>query len=110
MNTKTSWRVTAIVALPLAALAQADPAAPSAAAPPLPYRSAFSEYKPWRDLQRGDWRAMNDALGSASTGGHGAHGAASGTATPAPAPAKPASRQQAPAAGHKAHHTQGGQQ
>jgi hypothetical protein len=57
--------------VPLAALAQpatSDPGKGGAPAPPLTYRSAFADYKPWQDTKPGDWKAMNDAVGKA--GGH----------------------------------------
>lgn len=49
------------------------------------YRSAFADYKQYQDVEQGDWRTLNDALGAAAqkpNGGHAAHGAA-GTASPA---------------------------
>ncbi len=109
MKTKTSWLVTALLALPVAAFAQTDPANPAVSAPELRYQSAFSDYKPWQDLKPGNWRALNDALGSTPVSGHGGHGAAPVAASAAgPAPVRPASVQPLPAAGQDSHHMHGG--
>lgn len=109
MTNTSSWLVTATcLALPLAAVAQANSADPGSPAPGLRYESAFSDYKPWHDIQPGDWRAINDALGKVPAG-HGGHGAAPAAGTPGAAPAKPADSQQAPVPGHDAHHMHGGQ-
>ncbi|RZJ19898.1 MAG: hypothetical protein EOO54_14380 [Haliea sp.] len=106
MKTKTLWVAAAtLMGLPPMVPAQANPADPQAAAPALPYNSAFSGYKPWQDIQPGSWREVNDTVRDASPGGgHAGHGAASATppqAAPRPAPAAP----QAPAghSGHGAH-------
>jgi hypothetical protein len=51
--------------LPLVALAQPasiDAAQPSASVAQLKYPSAFTDYKPWRDIKPGDWRAFNYGL------------------------------------------------
>lgn len=67
-------RAAPVMALCLAALGGAlaqGGAAPQAAAAsdPLPYRSAFADYKPWQDTKPGDWRALNDAVkGDAMSG------------------------------------------
>lgn len=97
------------LALPLGAIAQASPAEPATAAAPLHYQSTFSDYKPWRDLQPGNWRGMNDALGAAPSG-HGGHGAGPGPAgaSPAQAPASSAPHQPAPAASDDGHQMHGG--
>ena len=59
-------RVAPALALCLATLGPAraqGSAAPSAtASSPLQYRSVFADYKPWRDIAPGDWRALNDAV------------------------------------------------
>jgi hypothetical protein len=105
MNKNTCWLLAAFLALPLVAVAQPGPADPAAAAAPLRYQSAFADYKPWQDLQPGDWRAMNDALAKPGA----AHGSQGGdAATPAvpvqvPAAANAISGAKAPAAGHGAH-------
>jgi hypothetical protein len=108
MKNTPSWLVTATcLALPLAAATQSSFAGPATPAPSLQYESAFADYKPWQDIQPGDWRAMNEALGKGAAGqvGHGPAPAASTSAAPA---AKPASPRQAPVPGHDAHHVHGG--
>ena len=81
--------------LPQLATAQsvrAEPADARASAPGLTYRSAFADYKPWRNLEPGDWRALNDKLAPvpgkpASDAGHlRAAPAASAATAPAAAP------------------------
>lgn len=77
MKNKTSWvAVAALIGLPPMAAAQADPADPAAPAPVLEYRSAFSDYKPWQEIEPADWRAVNDTVRDAKPGspeGQGAH-------------------------------------
>jgi hypothetical protein len=53
---------------------------------PLHYQSAFADYKPYSDVDLGNWRAINDAVGVAALkqGRHAGHGP---TATPSPASA-----------------------
>jgi hypothetical protein len=109
MKQKTSWVATAaLMGLPLVALAQANPAAPGAAAPALGYQSAFSDYKPWQDIKPIDWREVNDTVRDAKpSGGHDGHGASPALATPASAAPAPAPSRAAPApqvpSGHSGH-------
>lgn len=59
--------------VPLLALAQFSdgPASVNTPAPPLRYQSAFTDYKPWREIKPGDWRAVNETVRDASqAGGH----------------------------------------
>lgn len=78
--------------LPLPGLAQdrAGPAPVSAAAsaPAPAHRSAFADYRPYREVAPGDWRRLNDIVGQAAL-----KPAASGTAAPAGAGARPAAPQ-----------------
>ena len=101
MNKKTCWLATAVLGMPLAALAQPNPADPLAPANPHCYQSAFADYKPWQDLKPGDWRALNNGVGAA-TSSHSGHGS-QGAAPAAPAAAKTTPGQPAPAMGHGAH-------
>ena len=105
--------------LPLLASAQTpsnDPSHANAAAAPLRYRSAFSDYKPWQDIKQGDWRAVNDTVRDAGQGGgHAGHGMdAPGARSAASAPegkaAAPDGKASAPAAmpDHGGHQMQGG--
>lgn len=92
-----------ILAIGLASIAVAQPAAPDSAAP-LRYESAFADYKPWQDLRPADWRRVNEVVREAAAQGAG-HGAHAGHA----APATPASAASAPArGGHANHGTHGG--
>lgn len=115
MNNLICW-LTPVVALclPLSALAQAgrpDPADPKTAAPALRYQSAFSDYRPWQDVNPGDWRALNDTLRTQAGGGAGHAGHAMPMSMPAAAPAAApkAPRPAASAPGGHAHH-HGGKQ
>lgn len=98
------WAPALALCLPLGVPAQSasTPAeVSSAATPALRYRSAFSDYKPWQDIQPGNWRQLNDALVAPSAGQAGAH---AGHATPAPSGATPAvPAQAAPHGGHSMH-------
>ena len=42
-----------------------------AAVPPVEYRSAFADYKPFADQELANWREANDEVGAA--GGHAGH-------------------------------------
>lgn len=72
-----SWLAPAMaLSLPLGAFAQQTTAAPKGApAAPLPYQSAFSDYKPWTDIKQGNWRELNDALAAPASGSR--HGSGS---------------------------------
>ena len=80
-------RVAPALALCLAMLGPAraqGSAAPSATAgSPLQYRSAFADYKPWRDIAPGNWRALNDALKGDSMPGMDMSGTQGGSGTKA---------------------------
>ena len=78
----------------LAQPAQTDPASSSAPAPQLQYRSAFADYKPWKETRPGDWRMVNDTVRDAGAKGDGhGHGQGRGGApsSAAPSPALKAS-------------------
>jgi hypothetical protein len=47
-------------------LAFAQPAEPTRPIAQLKYTSAFADYKPFKDLEPGDWRALNDAVAAAA--------------------------------------------
>jgi len=83
-----------------------DSAELEAPARPLRYQSAFADYKPWQDLEPGNWKQLNDNLapapGTGSNAGHrSAEPAAPATAPKPSAPAAPA---------HQEHHMYGGKQ
>ena len=63
----------------------------SSATPQITYRSAFADYRPFREEQVRDWRALNDDV--AQTGGHvgimrGTNAAAGQQNTPSREPAR----------------------
>ncbi len=105
--------------VPLIAVAAAAPEPVSASSSTLPYSSAFADYKPWREVQPGNWRALNaaasgDGMG-AMTGMHemdsskSVPGMPPGSASAAPAIAQAASGA-ASAPPHTGHHLHGGRQ
>lgn len=112
MKKQSFWLVTAIaLGLPLFAAAQANPADPAAPGPALRYRSAFSDYKPWQELQPGDWRALNDSVrapGGADDGGAATPEVKAAPAKPGSAPCAPAEQTQA-GPSHGSHNMHGGQ-
>jgi len=65
-----------------------QPADAARAASPSPYRSAFADYRGWREPEPANWRAANET--AAALGGHMGHvrGRAPDTQK-APPPAKP---------------------
>ena len=84
--------------IPLAAFAQLatpDAVNPSASASTLQYRSAFADYKPYKDVPLADWRAVNDAVAGSGGMSH---------MPMAAAPSSPASTMPA----HERHQVHGG--
>lgn len=67
-----SWGIAQLACFPLLAAAQTAPSEVSKSAPQLAYRSAFADYKPYKDEPPGDWRKVNDAVVPAK-GGASAH-------------------------------------
>lgn len=86
------------LAMPGPARAQGGAAPSATASSPLQYRSAFADYKPWRDIARGDWRALNDAVKGDSMPGMDMSGSAGASG------AKAMPRRNA----HRGHDTKGG--
>ena len=115
MNLISKTACIVIVAMPLAALAQASASAPAAsaeAAPQLRYQSAFSGYRRYQDPPLADWRQVNDAVGAAASRGqsHGSHDAPAGeaAATLAPAGRAPAASEPLPMHQQGSHDMPGG--
>ena len=85
----SAWTATAQTVVPPA------PASPTVNAQPLPYRSAFADYRPWQEVEPSAWRAANES--AAALGGHLGHvrGSVERTqampAGTAPPPVKPGS-------------------
>jgi hypothetical protein len=80
-----------------------DPSDAQARVPAVQYRSAFTEYQPFREPEIEKWREMNDQ--ARDLGGHRGQGAKpeSGSTKPAAKP-ETAPAQQPPAGGHGGHH------
>lgn len=92
-----------------AAAAQAETRAdvldPKSKAPPLRYRSAFGDYRPFAEQGLANWRRSNDEVGA--TGGRAGHAAGQGGGEQGakPQPGAPEST----GAGGQQHHGHGGQ-
>lgn len=108
MKNKTPWVATALVlCVPYLAQAQTAPADTKSPSTAPQYESAFTDYKPWKDISAGDWRAANEAVGAGAAGaaGHTGHtmsmppAASSQSGNPRPAPS--ASPPTAPHEGHQ---------
>lgn len=105
MTTQFLWLAPALaLSLPLLARAQGDAADPKSSAQPLRYQSPFSDYKPWQEIKRGDWRQLNDNVRPAAKDAQGhRHGGSSA------APSAPGSSASSPAApSHQGHRMHGG--
>lgn len=89
---------------------RADPRDAQAVVPGIEYRSAFSDYKRYRDPAIGEWRAANDEVGR--LGGHMGHTSAgrseSSTKPEGHTPKASSSPVDPPAVGQGAHHGHGG--
>lgn len=90
-----AWGAAMVACMHLVAFAQATRTdAAQTAAPQLTYRSAFADYKPYKDTPAATWRQVNDTVAGAPGGasGHAGHGMGSMDAMEQPAaPAVPAS-------------------
>jgi len=85
MQMRFSLWAAVLVAMPASAQppsVSANPADAKAASPVPQYRSAFADYRAWREPELIDWRSANDQAGA--VGGHMGHvrGQASERATP----------------------------
>jgi hypothetical protein len=79
--------------------ARPNPADPQAPAPEAQYRSAFSEYQPFREPEIEKWREVNDQM--KELGGHKGHGAKP-SEKPEPKPeVKPEAAPADPHVGHR---------
>lgn len=88
-QTILGWVAVLAVATPLLAFGQsAQPAQPTkpAAAPTLKFQSAFDDYKPYRDIEPGDWRGLNDVVGTAALKSGAQQAVTAAPGAPAPAP------------------------
>jgi hypothetical protein len=80
-----------------------DPSDAQARVPAVQYRSAFSEYQPYREPEIQKWREMNDQ--ARDLGGHRGQAARPGSGETKPsAKSETAPAQKPPAGGHAGHH------
>lgn len=93
-NKLRAWGVAFAACAPLLATAQDSKTEPLKPTAQLTYRSAFADYKPYKEAPLASWRALNDTVAGAPGGasGHAGHsvGGMKGMEMPA-APAAPAS-------------------
>ena len=93
-NNLLAWGVALAACAPLLATAQEAKTEQPKATAQLTYRSAFADYKPYRDAPLANWRELNATVAGAPDGasGHAGHGMGGmkGMEMPA-APATPAS-------------------
>lgn len=82
-QTILGWVAALAVGAPLLAFGQ--PAQP-AAATSLKFQSAFDDYKAYRDIEPGDWRGLNDAVGAAALKPGAQQAVTAAPAAPTPAP------------------------
>lgn len=70
-----AWGGALMACLPLLATAQSAKTETPKAAPQLTYRSAFADYKPYKDAPLADWRELNATVAGApgGAGGHAGH-------------------------------------
>jgi hypothetical protein len=108
-----AWSMALAGFLPFLALAQAAKTEAPTAVPLLSYRSAFADYKPYKDVPLANWREVNDIVAGAPGGasGHASHGMVDmkgpqAPAAPAASASAPMQVQTMPV--HHAHPRQGG--
>ncbi len=70
-NKATAWGCALATCAPFLAAAQADKRERPQTHPKLTYRSAFADYKLYRDAQPIDWRELNDQVAGGSGGASG---------------------------------------
>jgi hypothetical protein len=113
-NNLRTWSVAMASCLPLLAAAQSTKTEAPKVAPQLTYRSAFADYKPYKDEPLANWREVNDIVAGAPGGasGHAGHnmGGMKGMEIPAAPAAASASALMSTKAmpNHDGHHRQGG--
>ena len=94
----------AALAAAIPSLSAAQATEPAKAAPPqLTYRSAFGDYKPYQEMEPGNWRAVNDAVGAAASkqGSHAGHGVEPDAPASASGRSSPGAQQRHPMHGGK---------
>ncbi len=68
MTARHVWAVGLVVVTSSACAFAASPLDASTATPPLGYASAFANYRPYSDLEAGNWRGLNETV--KAVGGH----------------------------------------
>ena len=115
-NNLRLWGIAMATCLPLLAAAQAAKTEAPKVALQLTYRSAFADYKPYKDAPLANWREVNDIVAGApdAASGHAGHGMGGMggmkgmemPATPAASASVPMPMKTMPK--HDGHHKQGG--
>jgi hypothetical protein len=102
MKSSLNTALAVALAMPMFAFAQAP-------ASGLRYPSAFADYKPYREVQAGNWRALNDAVRDVG-GGSMAHEMAKqpSASASASASATPKATPKTPMEAHTGHQMPGG--
>ena len=74
-NNLLGWAAALAACVPLLATAQDAKTEPPKPTAQLTYRSAFADYKPYKDTPLATWRVLNDTVAGASGGasGHAGH-------------------------------------
>ena len=95
-NNLLAWGVALAACAPLFAVAQAAKTEPPNATTQLTYRSAFADYKPYKDAPLANWRELNDTVAGAPGGAIGHAGHSMGGMKGMEMPAKPVAPASAP--------------
>jgi hypothetical protein len=112
-NNLRCWGIAMAMCLPLLAAAQAAKTEAPKAAAQLTYRSAFADYKPYKDAPLASWREVNDTVAGTPGGASGHAGRSMGGMKGMEMPATPVAPASAPMPmktmpNHDGHHKQGG--
>ena len=95
-NNLLAWGVALAGCAPLLATAQAAKTEPPNATAQLTYRSAFADYKPYKEAPLANWRELNDTVAGAPGGASGHAGHSMGGMKGMEMPTTPASPASAP--------------
>ncbi len=107
---RSAWRTALAACATLLCAAHAAHAQTPTSSPQLGYQSAFSDYRPYRDAPRANWRELNDRVAAApgGTGGHAGHAGHAGHMMGAAKPAPASAAKPGHAAPHHGHGMHGG--
>ena len=95
-NYLLAWGVALGACAPFLATAQVAKTEPANASTQLTYRSAFADYKPYKDAPLANWRELNDTVAGAPGGAIGHAGHSMGGMKGMEMPAKPVAPASAP--------------